>query len=77
DYMLSLGGLLPQSVDITGNKIIDTLIRVVGFIATLPVQRPAKRPVMIGVRIPKPDKSRTIATPDQRPRIIPNIKLLI
>lgn len=38
DYMLTLGGLLPQSVDITGNKIIDTLLRVMGFIATLPIQ---------------------------------------
>ena len=38
DYMLSLGGLLPLNVELTGNQIIDTLLRVVGFFGTLPLQ---------------------------------------
>ena len=37
-YITTLGGLLPQSVEITGNQIIDTIIRVIAFILTLPLQ---------------------------------------
>ena len=38
NYITTLGGLLPQNVAITGNNIIDTVIRVMTFIATLPIQ---------------------------------------
>ena len=38
NYITTLGGLLPQNVSITGNQIIDTILRVMGFIATLPLQ---------------------------------------
>ena len=38
DYILSVGGLLPTNVEITGNQIIDTVLRVIMFIATLPMQ---------------------------------------
>ena len=38
EYMLTLGGLLPMEVNITGNQIIDGLIRVMLFFATLPAQ---------------------------------------
>lgn len=38
DYIMSIGGLLPQSVSITGNQIIDGILRVVAFIMTLPAQ---------------------------------------
>lgn len=38
NYIITLGGLLPANVDITGNKIIDTILRVMGFVATLPFQ---------------------------------------
>lgn len=37
-YILSVGGLLSTNVNITGNKVIDTLLRVLMFVATLPVQ---------------------------------------
>lgn len=37
-YIITLGGLLPSNVEITGNNIIDTILRVVAFIATLPIQ---------------------------------------
>ncbi|WP_407375184.1 hypothetical protein [Methanobrevibacter sp.] len=38
NYIITLGGLLPQNVSITGNSIIDTVLRVMAFIATLPLQ---------------------------------------
>ena len=38
DYVLSLGGLIPADVEITGNSVIDTILRVLGFVATLPLQ---------------------------------------
>lgn len=38
NYIITLGGLLPANVNITGNQILDTIIRVLTFIATLPVQ---------------------------------------
>lgn len=38
NYILTLGGLLPQSVNLTGNQILNTVIRVMAFIATLPLQ---------------------------------------
>ena len=38
NYIITLGGLLPANVSITGNNIIDTVLRVVAFIATLPLQ---------------------------------------
>ena len=38
NYIITLGGLLPANVEITGNNIIDTIIRVVMFITTLPLQ---------------------------------------
>ena len=38
NYIMTLGGLLPQNVSITGNSIIDTVLRVMAFIATLPLQ---------------------------------------
>ena len=38
NYITTLGGLLPQNVSITGNQIVDTILRVMGFIATLPLQ---------------------------------------
>ncbi len=37
DYILSLGGILPTDIQITGNAIIDTILRVLGFVATIPV----------------------------------------
>lgn len=38
DYIMTLGGLLPEGVNITGNQIIDSIIAVMVFIATLPLQ---------------------------------------
>jgi len=38
NYIVTLGGLLPENVSITGNRIVDTILRVLGFIATLPIQ---------------------------------------
>ena len=38
DYIMTLGGLLPEGVNITGIQIVDSLIAVMGFIATLPLQ---------------------------------------
>lgn len=38
NYIVTLGGLLPANVQITGNNIIDTVLRVMAFIATLPIQ---------------------------------------
>ena len=37
-YVITLGGLLPENVSITGNSIIDTILRVLAFILTLPMQ---------------------------------------
>lgn len=38
NYIFTLGGLLPENVAITGNSVVDTIIRVLLFIATLPIQ---------------------------------------
>ena len=38
DYIMTLGGLLPEGVNITGNQIVDSIIAVMMFIATLPIQ---------------------------------------
>ena len=38
NYIVTLGGLLPSNVQITGNQILDTIIRVLAFIATLPMR---------------------------------------
>lgn len=38
NYVLTLGGLLPSNVSLTGNQIVDTILRVLMFIATLPLQ---------------------------------------
>lgn len=38
NYIITLGGLLPSNVQMTGNQILDTIIRVLAFIATLPLQ---------------------------------------
>lgn len=38
NYIITLGGLLPANVNLTGNKIMDTVLRVMAFIATLPIQ---------------------------------------
>lgn len=38
DYILSVGGLLSSNIDITGNSIVDTILRVVLFVSTLPMQ---------------------------------------
>ena len=38
NYVMTLGGLLPANVDLTGNKIVDSILRVMLFILTLPMQ---------------------------------------
>ena len=38
NYIITLGGLIPANVDLTGNQVINTVLRVIAFIATLPVQ---------------------------------------
>lgn len=38
NYITTLEGLLPANVSLTGNQIIDTILRVITFIATLPLQ---------------------------------------
>ena len=38
NYIVTLGGLIPANVDLTGNQVIDTVLRVIAFIATLPMQ---------------------------------------
>ena len=38
NYIVTLGGLLPANVSMTGNQIIDTVLRVLMFIGTLPAQ---------------------------------------
>ena len=38
DYIMTLGGLLPEGVNVTGNQIVDSIIAVMLFIATLPMQ---------------------------------------
>lgn len=38
NYITTLGGLLPANVDMTGNSIIDSILRVLLFLATLPLQ---------------------------------------
>lgn len=37
-YVMTLGGLLPEGVNVTGNQIIDSIIAFLGFFATLPIQ---------------------------------------
>lgn len=37
-YIITLGGLLPENVSITGNNIIDIILRVMAFLFTLPIQ---------------------------------------
>ena len=38
DYIFTVGGLLPENVNLTGNQIIDSILRVIAFIVTLPAQ---------------------------------------
>lgn len=38
DWIFTAGGLIPANVDMTGNSVIDTILRVIGFVATLPIQ---------------------------------------
>lgn len=38
EYITTLGGLLPEGVNMTGNQIIDGILSVMMFIATLPLQ---------------------------------------
>ena len=38
NYIFTLGGLLPANVNLTGNQITNTILRVLLFIATLPMQ---------------------------------------
>ena len=38
NYIMTLGGLLPEQASITGNQIIDTIIMFLAFFATLPLQ---------------------------------------
>ena len=38
NYIMTLGGLLPEEANITGNQIIDSILMVLAFIATLPAQ---------------------------------------
>lgn len=37
-YITTLGGMIPQSVSITGNQVIDSVLKVMAFMATLPLQ---------------------------------------
>ena len=38
NYVMTLGGLLPENVNITGNQIIDSILAFLIFFATLPIQ---------------------------------------
>ena len=38
DYIMTLGGLLPEGVNVTGNQIVDSIIAIMVFISTLPLQ---------------------------------------
>ena len=38
NYVMTLGGLLPQGVNVTGNQIIDSILAFLAFFATLPIQ---------------------------------------
>lgn len=38
NYIFTLGGLIPANVSLTGNQVIDTILRVIGFMLTLPLQ---------------------------------------
>lgn len=38
NWIYTAGGLIPETVELTGNSVIDTLIRVISFVATLPIQ---------------------------------------
>ena len=38
DYIYTAGGLIPANVEITGNSIIDSVLRVLLFFATIPMQ---------------------------------------
>ena len=38
NYIITLGGLIPANANMTGNMVINTVIRVLAFIATMPLQ---------------------------------------
>ena len=38
NYIFTVGGLIPANVSITGNQIVDTILRVMLFVFTLPLQ---------------------------------------
>lgn len=38
DYITSMGGLIPEQVSLTGNSIVDSILGVIGFLLTLPLQ---------------------------------------
>ena len=38
NYVMTLGGLLPNGVNVTGNQIIDSILAFLVFFATLPIQ---------------------------------------
>ena len=38
NYIMTLGGLIPENASITGNGVIDAILKVMAFIATLPAQ---------------------------------------
>lgn len=38
DYIMTMGGLIPEGVSLTGNQIIDSILAVIMFIWTLPLQ---------------------------------------
>jgi phage-related protein len=37
-YIMTLGGLIPENTQITGNAVIDSILKVMAFMATLPEQ---------------------------------------
>jgi hypothetical protein len=37
-YITTLGGLIPENASITGNSVIDTVLKVIAFLWTLPMQ---------------------------------------
>ena len=38
DYIMTLGGLIPANTEITGNSIVDSVLKVMAFFQTLPLQ---------------------------------------
>lgn len=38
DYIMTLGGLIPQTASITGNAVIDSVLKFLTFMVTLPIQ---------------------------------------